>query len=66
MYALSGIILTFRDTGFLKKAKRIENTIEPNLTPIELQEALNLKQLKVKNNRGEVIEFNEGKNEQYS
>jgi uncharacterized iron-regulated membrane protein len=40
VYALSGMVLIFSDTDFLKRESKIEQTIEPNLTTSDLGQKL--------------------------
>jgi len=44
VYALSGIVLIFRDTDFLKKEKEITKEIQANANPQELGTLLGIKQ----------------------
>lgn len=60
MYSLSGIVLIFRDTDFLKVEKVLENQLAPGLSEAQLGEALKIKNLKVTGtSNGEAV-FNEG------
>jgi hypothetical protein len=43
VYAISGIILIFRDTNFLKNIVKIEKKVEPNLKPEQLQPILRMR-----------------------
>jgi hypothetical protein len=43
VYAISGIILIFRDTDFLKNIVKIEKKVEPNLKPDQLQPILRMR-----------------------
>jgi hypothetical protein len=43
VYAISGIILIFRDTDFLKNIVKIEKKVEPNLKPDQLQPILKMR-----------------------
>ena len=60
VYSLSGIILIFRDTPFLKQEKKIEKTIATNLSGDDLGKALHLKKFKPNREEGNVIFFKEG------
>ena len=60
VYSLSGIILIFRDTPFLKKEKAIVKTIEPNLSGDDLGKALHLRKFKSDREEGDVIFFKQG------
>lgn len=46
VYALSGIVLIFRDTSFLKQKKVITKTLEPGLTPEKVGQAIRMRDLK--------------------
>jgi hypothetical protein len=60
VYALSGIILIFRDTDFLKQEKNIVKTIAPNLTGETLGKELHLRKFKAERKEGDVVFFKEG------
>ena len=60
VYALSGIILIFRDTDFLKQEKKFVSTVETNLSGEDLGKALKIKKFKVEREEGDVIYFKEG------
>ncbi|MBE0392499.1 MULTISPECIES: PepSY domain-containing protein [unclassified Flavobacterium] len=60
VYALSGIILIFRDTDFLKQDKNIVKTIAPNLNEEDLGKELHLKKLKAEREEGDIVFFKEG------
>ena len=60
IYALSGIVLVFRDTSFLKHAVQNEKTLSPNMETSEIGKALRLKEFKVIKEEGELINFKEG------
>ncbi|NRT12405.1 PepSY domain-containing protein [Flavobacterium sp. 14A] len=60
VYALSGIILIFRDTDFLKQEKNNVKTIAPNLTGEDLGKALHLRKFKAEREEGDVVFFKEG------
>ncbi len=59
VYALSGILMIFRETNFLKKEVVIEHKLEPNLTEGELSPKLRMG-VKVEKKEGDVIYFKEG------
>lgn len=60
VYALSGLIMIFRDTDFLKKEKLITRQIQPNADDKELPELLKMRQLKVKKTEGNLVYFDNG------
>jgi len=60
VYAISGILLIFRETSFLKQEKNIVKTIAINLNGEELGKALHLRKFKSEREEGDVIFFKEG------
>jgi hypothetical protein len=60
MYAVSGIILIFRDTDFLKSEQKIEKKIKPQTSPADLGKALEHKNLKVVKEENGIIYFENG------
>ena len=60
MYSLSGIVLIFRDTDFLKNEKQITKQIKPNATPEELGKLLQMRDLKIDKEEGNVLFFKNG------
>jgi len=60
IYSISGIVLTLRDTNFLKSESQIEQQLEPNLTANELGEALQMRRFSVESENTEVINFGTG------
>ena len=60
MYAISGIILIFRDTDFLKKEKQISNQLKPGLAVAELGKAIRNRDLKIDSVNGDVQLFKGG------
>jgi uncharacterized iron-regulated membrane protein len=60
VYSLSGIVLIFRDTDFLKQEKKIIQEIKANASPDELGELLKIKQLKVEKQEGNTMFFKNG------
>jgi hypothetical protein len=60
MYAISGIVLIFRDTQFLKSEKRKEKTIAPATAIADLGKALNIKEFKVDKEVGDTVYFKQG------
>lgn len=59
VYALSGIIMIFRETNFLKSEVVIERQLEPNLTGGELSPKLKMG-VKVEKKEGDVLYFAQG------
>ena len=60
MYSLSGIVLIFRDTDFLKNEKQITKQIKTNATPEELGKSLQMRDLKIDKEEGNVLFFKNG------
>jgi len=60
VYALSGIVLIYRDTEFLKSETKVEKTLTPNLEPAKIGEALRIRDFKVTKTEGETISFQSG------
>ena len=60
IYAVSGIVLIFRDTEFLKSETQVEKKLTPNMEPAKVGEALRLRDSKVIKTEGETISFQSG------
>jgi hypothetical protein len=60
IYAISGIILIYRETGFLKSEKQIERQLSPNIKESELGMALHLRNFQVTKTEGDVVYFQNG------
>jgi hypothetical protein len=60
MYALSGSVLIFRTTDFLKQEKQVEKTLNLGLEAEELGKELKIKGLKVNSTEGDILTFKEG------
>lgn len=60
MYAISGIVLIFRDTDFLKKEVEIQQELVPGLAVKELGEALKKKGLKIDKEEEGILYFANG------
>ena len=60
VYAISGVLLIYRDTDFLKKEKKIEKKIDANIPLDKLGKELKIKGLEVKEQKGDVVIFKEG------
>ena len=54
MYAISGTILIFRDTDFLKREKIVKEQLKPGLTADELGKAIRKRDLKLDSVTGDV------------
>lgn len=60
IYSISGIIMIFRDTDFLKKENHKVLTVAPNLKSDEIGPAIKLKNLKIKSDTLDVVTFEQG------
>jgi len=60
VYSLSGVVLIFRDTDFLKKEKIVEKKLEPNLNETELGKTLKIKNFKTDKTEVDIIYFKNG------
>ena len=60
VYAVSGTVLIFRRTDTFKQEKTYEKTLSPNLTEEKLTKELNIKGLKIKDKKGDLLVFEEG------
>ncbi len=57
IYCISGILLTFRDTDFLKSETQMEKTLEPGLAANQLGRALHLRNLNLQRETDTEIRF---------
>jgi hypothetical protein len=60
VYSISGIVMIFRQTDFLKQEKRIERTIGPNLAVAELGREIGIRELKIDREEGTSLYFRDG------
>lgn len=60
VYSISGIVLIFRDTDFLKRDKQIERKLKPNIKNEELGKELRMKELKIEKEDGNIVSFKQG------
>src|SRR5689334_11093500 len=60
VYALSGIVMIFRDTNFLKRDAIIEKKLEPGLTAENLGKAIRINNLKIDSSNGDIQYFKQG------
>ncbi len=60
IYSVSGILLTFRDTGFLKHEVQNEITLKSGLSENQLMSALKLKRMKIEGVSESEIRFTNG------
>jgi hypothetical protein len=60
VYALSGIVLIFRDTDFLKQKEEVVKELAPNISKEALGQALDMRRLKVDKVEGNIYYFKDG------
>jgi len=60
VYAISGTVLVFRNTDFLKKEIKYDKTVDANIPATELSSVLKVKGLKVTKTEGDVLYFKQG------
>lgn len=60
VYALSGIVLIFRDTDFLKREQHIEKQLASNLPADSVGKAIRIRDLKFDGEKGELMVFKQG------
>ena len=60
VYSLSGTVLIFRDTDFLKQEKQIVKQIRANAKKGEIMQLLNIRQLRIRKEEGTIIYFEAG------
>jgi hypothetical protein len=60
IYTLSGIVLVYRDTNFMKKDVTTERKLTPNLTDQELGMQIRMPGFKVEKTEGETVYFSGG------
>lgn len=60
VYAVSGIVLIFRDTDFLKRTETIEATVAPDLNAEALGRELRIKRLRIDRTEGDIAYFKDG------
>ena len=60
IYALSGIVLIYRDTDFMKHEKTVKVKLPPETKPADIGPALRIRDFKILNTEGDVIYFQGG------
>lgn len=60
VYAVSGIVLIFRETDFLKKKTVTTEQIAPNVEALQLGKALKMKRYQFEKEEGNIIYFKNG------
>jgi len=60
IYILSGIVLIYRDTDFLKREVTVERQLKPNMEIGDVGKELRLREVKVTKTEGDIITFQNG------
>ncbi len=60
VYALSGVLLIFRDTDFLKQNTRVEDQLKPGLTVEKLGKEIRMRDVKIESVNGNIQTFKNG------
>jgi len=60
VYAISGIVMIFRETEFLKSEREVERQLAVDLPDAEVGSTLRIKDFKVERSEGSLIYFREG------
>lgn len=60
VYAISGVVLIFRDTNLFKKKKQVEQKLEPGLNAADVGKALRMRDLKFESEKGDTAFFKQG------
>nr|WP_319401596.1 PepSY domain-containing protein [uncultured Carboxylicivirga sp.] len=58
IYAISGIVLIYRDTNVFKIEQLVEKKLEPGITDNNLGSALHMRHFRVQKTEGDVVYFN--------
>lgn len=60
VYAISGIVLIFRDSSFLKQEKQVVRTVKPNASGEDLGRMLEIRDFKADREEGDIVYFKDG------
>lgn len=60
MYALSGVVMIFRNTDFLKQEQQVTRTLEPGLAGEDLGRAMGMRGFRVTEQQGDMLHFEQG------
>jgi hypothetical protein len=60
IYALSGVLMIFRQTDFLKQEKKIERILSPNMPVADLGKEIGIRDLKIDTESGDIQTFKQG------
>lgn len=61
VYSISGVLLVYRDTDFLKKETVVEKKLKPQLLEKDLGKELKMKNLEIVKQEGDFLIFKQGK-----
>jgi hypothetical protein len=64
IYSLSGMVLVYRDVGFLVSDVQVETQLSPGIDPTELGRMLRIKGFKVTKTDGDTVYFQDGSYDQ--
>lgn len=60
IYSISGVLLIYRDTDFLKSEQLVEKKLSPGIAEAQLGEALKMRNFKAVKTEGDIIYFQNG------
>lgn len=60
VYAISGIVLIFRETDFLKQEKQVVKPVNPGAKGDELGKMIGIRDLKITRTEGDTVYFAQG------
>ncbi len=60
VYAISGVVLIFRETDFLKQEKQKQKTLSPDMPMEEVGKAIRVRELKAESENGPIVSFKQG------
>jgi hypothetical protein len=60
VYSISGMIMIFRDTDFLKREKLVEKQLNPNMKGEEVGKEIRIRDLKIEREEDDVMFFKQG------
>ena len=60
VYSISGVLLIYRDTNFLKKENKYELVLKPNMTEKELAKEIKMKNIEFQPGAGDLKTFEQG------
>lgn len=60
VYSISGVMLIYRDTNFLKKENKFEVVLKPNMTEKELAKEIKMKNIEFMPGEGDLKTFKQG------